>query len=119
MAIELTREQLAKINQVQRMLRESGLPKSIIQHRVNNYRRTLVLDMESYKRRPVVFSNGSSRRKELIADGKIPATVTPNAKKSANLDRRVRAWEETQTWLKRPGVIIPPEAFKRPGSLSK
>lgn len=106
MAIELSKEQIAKINVVQRMLRDMGLPKSLIDMRVNNYRRTLTLDMTSYKGRARPY-----KRQEMISEGKLPSTITPNAKAAKRLDARVRAFEAMKS--------LDQAAHTRPGSLSK
>lgn len=106
MSIELTKEQISKINTVQRMLRETGLPKSLVDLRVNNYRRTLSLDMTSYKRRAQ-----PGKRQEMVAQGKLPSTITPNTKAAKRLDARVRAFEAMKA--------LDQAAHTRPGSLSK
>lgn len=106
MAIELTKEQLAKINTVKRELQGMGLPKSLVDMRVNNYRRTLSLDMTSYKGRA-----RPHKRQEMISEGKLPSTITPNAKAAKRLDARVRAFEAMKADVQ--------AAHTRPGSLSK
>lgn len=107
MAIELTREQLAKVQQFSAHLKATtSLPNSIINYRVNNFRRTLSLDMQSYRPRA-----NHARRQQAIADGKVPSTIVPNPRAARRLEARVRAFEAMKATEQ--------AAHTRPGSLSR
>lgn len=99
-------ETIAKVTEFSRSAAVRALPENIRRERIQNYRRSLELDMTNNKR-PII----PGARREAVRAGKVPEVVTPNPKAAKRLEARLRAFEGMSA--------IQQASHTRPGSLSK
>lgn len=102
--MSFTAETLRKVAAFRNKLAGTAISKSLLAMRVENYRRSIELDMTSYKLKTIPGSRG-----EAVAQGKVPTTIVPNRKASKKLDARRRDFDYmtngAQLSMTRPGSL--------------